>query len=213
VAQARNYMAHPKRMARILDFLETIDRLKTIYRAAYLADGSRHESDAEHTWHTCLFALLLFQETDLDLDIGHALELILIHDLVEIYAGDTYVHLTEDRIAAQAREEAAAKRLFALLPKDLAKQMQEWWTEFEHGQTAEARFARAMDRLQGFTQNIFAGGRVWQERGVTEEMTRLVNKDAIDLHATLAEVYEALYERASRDHLWLVPDRPSDEDR
>ncbi len=211
MAHAQSYAANPKRMARILDFLETIDQLKTVYRAAYLADHSRHESDAEHTWHTCLFALLLFNETDLDLDIRHALELILIHDLVEIYAGDTYVHLTEDRLAAQLREQTAAKRLFALLPKDVGKRMHQWWTEFEHGQTAEARFARAMDRLQGFTQNIFAGGRVWQERGVTEAMTRVVNQDAIDLDATLAEVYEALYERANKDHLWLVPQGASAE--
>lgn len=159
-----------------------------------------------------MFALLLYKETDLQLDIGHVLELILVHDLVEIHAGDTYVHLADQRLEAKAREQEAARRLFGPLPPDLEERLHRWWREFEEGDTPEARFARAMDRLQGFSQNIFAGGRVWQERGVTEAMTRLVNKDAIDLHATLAEVYEALYERASKDHLWLVPDAQSDED-
>ena len=195
-------MADPDRLARILDFLETLDQFKTVYRAAYLADHSRQESDAEHTWHMALFALLLCQETDLALDIVHVLELILIHDLVEVYAGDTYVHSTEDRILAATREQDAAERLFSLLPDDLKDLLYGWWTEFEHGLTLEARFARAMDRLQGFAQNIFAGGRVWQERGITEAMTRIVNQDAIGLDPTLAEIYEALYERATSRQLW-----------
>jgi putative hydrolase of HD superfamily len=199
-------MRNPDRLGRILHFLEAIDQLKSVYRAAYLADHSRNESSAEHTWHACLFALLLFQETDLALDVGHFLGLLLIHDLVEVYAGDTYVHLADQRVEAQLREREAAERLFALLPPDLQERLHGWWEEFERGRTPEARFARAIDRLQGFSQNLFAGGRVWRERGVTEAMTRAVNRDAMGLDARLAEIYEALYERAVRDQLWLPQD-------
>lgn len=152
-----------------------------------------------------MFALLLCSETDLELDIGHVLELALVHDLVEIYAGDTYVHLTADRIEAMVREQEAAERLFPQLPPDLARRLRSWWDEFELGESPEARFARAMDRLQGFAQNIFAGGRVWRERAVTEEMTRQVNRDAIELHPVLDEVYRALYERATGEDLWPRP--------
>ena len=130
-----------------------------MYRAAYLSDQSRHESDAEHTWHMSLFALLLYQEMNHELDIAHVLKLILVHDLVEVYAGDTFAHDPTGYFDKQAREEAAANQLFSLLPQDLQILMSSWWQEFENAQTLEAQFAQAMDRLQAFAQNIFSAGR------------------------------------------------------
>lgn len=150
-----------------------------------------------------MFALLLARDTALKLDMAHVLELALTHDLVETYAGDTYIHLVDARLAARVREEEAADRLFAILPDDLQQRLHDWWIEFEEGDSEEARFARAMDRLQGFNQNLYVGGRVWRERGVSEDMTRVVNQAAIDLDPAIAEIYRLLYERARRDNMWI----------
>lgn len=195
-------MIDSQRFTKILGFLETIDQLKLIYRSAYLSDNSRHESDAEHTWHTSLFALLLYQEMEIDVDIERVLKLILIHDLVEIYAGDTFAYDTVGNYNQNAREETAASQLFALLPEDLQKLVYGWWKEFELAPTPEAQFARAMDKLQAFAQNVSSSGRVWQEHFVTEEMSRSRNKKAMAFDPALAEVFEALYQRAIRENLW-----------
>ena len=194
----------PARLDRILGFLEILDRFKTIERAGYLADHSRHETDSDHAWHMSLFALLLHRETALQLDIGHVLELILTHDLVEIYACDTYAHDRAAREAAKARERDAAEKLFALLPGDQGHELHAWWREFETGDTPEARYARTMDRLQAFAQNVFSGGRSWRERRTTEEMTRLLNADAIASDPAIARVYERLYERALQEGVWTL---------
>lgn len=203
-------MTEQDRLRSILRFLEVLDRFKSVERTGYLADHSRHETDSDHTWHMALFALLLYRETALDLDIAHVLELILTHDLVEVYAGDTFAHDHAARLAARAREEEAAQRLFALLPDDLREQVHGWWHEFEGGETPEARFARAMDRLQAFAQNIFAGGRSWRERDVTEEMTRTLNAGPISIDPALEDVFQILYERGRENYLWS-PDPVHDE--
>lgn len=199
-------MLNSERFTKILDFLETVDQLKIVYRAAYLSDQSRHESDAEHTWHMSLFALLLYQEMNRELDIAHVLKLILVHDLVEVYAGDTFAHDPTGYFDKQAREEAAANQLFSLLPKDLQILTYSWWQEFENAQTLEAQFAQAMDRLQAFAQNIFSAGRVWHERSVTETMSRKRNQAAMVFDPALADIFEALYQRATREHLWEFAD-------
>src|SRR5919202_373737 len=119
------------RMDAPLVFLREIDRLKSVYRPAYLADTSRHESDAEHVWHACLFAILLHGELNVDADLAHSLELLLIHDLVEAYAGDTPLHDEAARAAQPAREAEAARRLFVLLPDEHASKLRSWWIEHE----------------------------------------------------------------------------------
>lgn len=184
-------MEGSERLKDILGFLQTRDRFKSVRRGAYLAAGGRHETDAEHAWHMSLFALLLQREVRFPLDSARVLELIALHDLVEIEAGDTF-----------AREEAAADRLFAQLPGDLRERVRGRWDEYEAGQTPEARFARAIDKLQACAQNVFAGGRVWRERGVTERMSRAYNRDAMALDPSLAAAFEALYARAGRERLW-----------
>jgi putative hydrolase of HD superfamily len=191
-----------ERLKDILGFLQTCDRFKSVRRGAYLADGSRHETDAEHAWHMSLFALLLQREARFPLDSGRVLELIALHDLVEIEAGDTFAHDAAGRRGKRAREEAAADRLFAQLPGDLRERVRGRWDEYEAGQTLETRFARAIDKLQACAQNVFAGGRVWRERGVTERMSRAYNRDAMALDPSLAAAFEALYQRASREQLW-----------
>jgi len=195
-------MADIERLHNIIGFLETIDQFKTCYRAAYLTNSDRHENDAEHTWHMAMFALLLHQELSTPVDLEHTLKLILTHDLVEIYAGDTFAHDAEGHRDKQAREEAAAHTLFSRVPEDIGEELYQWWREFEEGQTPEAQFARAMDRLQAFAQNIFARGRLWQERQVSETTSRAYNEPVMQFDPAIASAYELLYRRARAERLW-----------
>jgi putative hydrolase of HD superfamily len=193
----------PNRVGEVLSFLEVSDRFKSVYRAAYLSDGSRREGDADHAWHMCLFAMLLHGESELEPDLRRVLELCLVHDLVEIGAGDTDAHDAEGQKDKREREERAADELFSLLPEDLGRWLRGLWEEYEEARTPEARFAKAMDRLQALAQNVFGGGRSWRERGVTEEMTRALNEvGALELDPSLAPVFEALLNRARRERSW-----------
>lgn len=195
-------MVNDQRFEKMLEFLETIDKFKMIYRSAYLSDYSRQESDAEHTWHMSLFALLLYPEIKQDIDLTHVLRLILIHDLVEVYAGDTFAYDKKSYCNKKEREEAAANQLFSLLPEDLQTSMYSWWQEFEEALTPEAQFAQAMDKLQAFAQNVFSAGRIWHERSVTEQMSRKRNQMAMAFDPALSDFFEALYQRAAGENLW-----------
>lgn len=193
----------PGRVDGVLSFLEILDRFKSVYRVSYLADGSRREGDADHAWHMCLFAMLLHGESGLETDLGRVLELCLVHDLVEILADDTYAYDTEGRTDKREREERAADELFSRLPEDLGAWLRDLWDEFEEAATPEARFAKALDRLQALAQNVSAGGRVWRERGITEEMTRSVGVgSALEHDPSLAPFFEKLLDRASRESMW-----------
>jgi putative hydrolase of HD superfamily len=191
-----------ERLGQIFEFLGLVDGLKGVYRAAYLSDQSRHESDAEHVWHTCLFALLLHRESNIEVDIAHALELLVIHDLVEVFAGDSALHDEAARETKEEREREAAERLYALLPDDLQEEWMGWWREFEDAATPEARFAVECDRLQAIHQNIIAEGRTWADYRVTEEYARERNRRAMGFDPVLSEVFEALYSRATEEWLW-----------
>ncbi len=204
-------MEDATRFERILRFLEVSDRLKTIERACYLTSGEGLETDADHTWHTGLFALLLHRDLARQVDLGHVLALLTVHDLVEIYAGDTFGYDAEGRRDKAQREAEAADQLFGVLPPDLAAMMRGWWEEFETARTPEARFAKAMDRLQVLAQNVFTQGRMWRERGVTEAMSRTKNREAMALDPWLARTFEELYRRADQERLWAVdpPAKPN----
>ena len=186
--------------SQIIDFLEAIDTFKTIERATYLKDQSQHESDSDHTWHMAIFALLLYRELNFEVDIAKVLTLILIHDLCEIYAGDTFAYAPEHK--DHERELKAAEEIFAVLPPGLHNELLEQWKEFTFGISPEARFARALDRLQGLAQNVFSSGRVWRERGVTKTMSEDLNHDARGLDSTVSVIFDRLYQRASKEGLW-----------
>jgi len=191
-----------QRSAQIITFLQTVDRLKSVYRASYLTEDDRHENDAEHTAHMAIFALLLAGAAGTTPDLARVLELTLVHDLPEVFAGDTWAYDLPGRVAAHDREAQAARELFGLLPDDLNRRFEDTWREFEDGSTPEAVFVRAVDRLQGFAQNVFSGGRSYRERGVTEEMTRARNDSIAEVDGALASVYEALLDRARGMDLW-----------
>ncbi len=159
------------RLQQQIDFFVEADKLKQITRQNYLADGTRKENDAEHSWHLALMCIL-FREYANDwenLDLLRVIKMVLIHDLVEIDAGDTYCYDVAAGIGKAAREEQAAKRLFKMLPPDQEKEFRELWDEFEERKTTEACFAAALDRLQPLTLNYRAQGKSWQEHDVKLE--------------------------------------------
>jgi putative hydrolase of HD superfamily len=160
----------PTRLDQQIAFLSEIDRLKSIYRRTALIDRSRLENSAEHSWHLAMMAVVLGEHAPDGTDTRHAIRLLLVHDLVEIDAGDTFAFDVSAQHGKAAREAAAADRLFALLPPDLETELRALWDEFEAGETPESRFANALDRFSGLLQNW--GGRdggTWQKHAVTRD--------------------------------------------
>jgi putative hydrolase of HD superfamily len=142
------------------------ERLKKIYRKTYLADGSRFENDAEHSWHLALMAILLSEYSNRSVDILKVIKMVLIHDIIEIDAGDAYCYDEAANEGKAEREMDAAKRIFALLPEDQHREFMDLWLEFEENITAEANFANAMDRFQPVNLNYASGGISWKEHSI-----------------------------------------------
>ena len=157
------------RLTQQIAFLLEADRLKTILRRTPLTDGSRLENSAEHSWHLVLAAIVLAERTAADVDLLCVLEMLAVHDLVEIDAGDTFAYDASHLGTKAERERLAADRIFALLPPDQAARLRARWEEFEAHATPEACFANALDRLQPLLQNARAGGGSWRAHDVTRQ--------------------------------------------
>ena len=149
-----------------LDFIREIDKVKGIFRQTPLMDKSRKENDAEHSWHLATMAFLLSEYAPEGTDLLKVMKMVLIHDLVEIDAGDTYLFDEAAQHDKEEREMKAAKRIFGLLPGDLGKEVMDLWLEFEEQKTPEACYATLMDRFQPFLHNISTEGISWLEHGV-----------------------------------------------
>lgn len=156
-------------------FIIEVDKLKTIFRRSYITDGTRKENDAEHSWHFALMALLLREYAPAELDVLRVISMALVHDLVEIYAGDTFLYDTEGAQSKAEREQDAANRIFTILPPDQAVEYRGIWDEFEAAESSESKYARALDRLQPTLLNYTAKGRTWQDHGIAFETVRAVN--------------------------------------
>lgn len=154
-----------ERLRKQLNFIMEIDKLKTITRRSYLADGSRKENDAEHSWHLAVMVLLL-AELD-NIDVLKTMKMVLIHDLVEIDAGDTYCYDENGNTSKLERENLAAQRLFSLLPEDQGKELYNLWLEFEERKTREAYFAAVLDRMQPLMLNYYSKGKSWRENNIS----------------------------------------------
>lgn len=154
------------RLDRQLAFLLELDRLKAVLRETALADGSRPENTAEHSWHVAVLALVLAEHAEADVDVGRVVAMLLLHDVVEVDAGDTFAYDPEAHRDKEEREVAAAERLFGLLPQDQGRELRALWDEFEAGDTVEARFARALDRLHPILLNLASGGVAWRRHGI-----------------------------------------------
>lgn len=144
-------------------FLMEADKLKQIVRGTTLADGSRYENSGEHSWHIALFALVLGADAPSDVKVDRVIKMLLLHDIVEIDAGDAPIFGDHNATEMAAKEEAAATRLFGLLPPDQAQSFRALWDEFEAAQTPDARFAKSLDRFQPPNQNLASGGGSWVE--------------------------------------------------
>lgn len=158
-----------ERLRRQFDFLVEADRLKAVLRQTTLCDGSRAENSAEHSWHLALAATILAEHAGPGVDGGRVLHMLLVHDLVEIDAGDTFAYDATANEGREAREQQAAERIFGLLPADQAAAMRELWDEFEAQATVEARVAVAIDRLQPLLNNHNSGGGSWRVHAITRE--------------------------------------------
>lgn len=166
-----------ERLQQQMEFIAEVDKLKKIGRQSYLTDSSRKENDAEHSWHLAMMAVFLSEYAKEDMDVLHVISMVLIHDLVEIDAGDTYAYDTEGNKSKRAREEKAADRIFNILPEDQAQRVRDLWEEFEANETPEANFANALDRVQPIMLNHKSDGKAWAEHGVslTQILSRNVN--------------------------------------
>ena len=160
------------RLEQQIAFIVEIDRLKTVIRQNYLADGSRRENTAEHSWHVTLMAVILSEHAAEPVDRARVLELLLVHDLVEIDAGDTFAYDSAGEQTKAAREQAAAERIFGLLPAAQAAYLRAAWDEYEASETPEARFALSLDRLMPMIHNSLTEGRAWQANGVAADKVR-----------------------------------------
>ena len=156
-----------ERLEAQIAFLTEADRLKSVLRASRLIDSSRRENSAEHSWHVMLYAAVLADHAPEGVRIDRVLRMLLLHDIVEIDAGDAPIHGTVDHAAMAAKEAAAADRLFGLLPADQAADFRALWDEFEAAHSPDARFAKAIDRFQTPIANLASGGGTWAEYGVT----------------------------------------------
>ena len=160
---------NPEHLLKQISFIHEIDKVKYILRKTRLFNSERNENDAEHSWHLAIMALILAEHANESVDILKVIKMLLIHDVVEIDAGDIFLYDTVNNHSNTAAERMAAERIFGLLPEQQALDLISIWEEFEAGITPEAKFARAMDRLEPLLQNISNNGGTWVEFDVKYE--------------------------------------------
>lgn len=183
-----------ERLKKQMDFLLEVDKLKFINRQTYLSNGERKENDAEHSWHLALMAVLLQEYSNENIDITKVITMVLIHDLVEIDAGDTYAYDAAGNQSKREREVRAADRIFNILPEDQAEKFRALWEEFEAYQTPEAKFAHVCDNMQPFMLNHATGGRSWQEHGVKKSQVLNRNRYLEDGSKTMKQYFDEIIE-------------------
>jgi putative hydrolases of HD superfamily len=178
-----------------IEFIIEIDKVKNIIRKSQLFDGSRFENDAEHSWTICILALLLKEYTNFDIKIEKVIEMLLIHDLVEVYAGDTFLY-SKERETAHFSEEKAASKVFGILPNEQNEYFMNLWKEFEDRITNEAKFASVFDRLEPLLQNYMNKGYTWKKYGITYEMVMEKNKHIKEGSEKIWEFVEILLQKS-----------------
>ncbi|GAB3162807.1 HD domain-containing protein [Telluribacter humicola] len=156
----------PDHLLKQIEFIKEIDKLKYIVRKTKLLNSDRPENDAEHSWHLAMMAIILSEHSNAPIDVLKVVKMLLIHDIVEIDAGDTFIYDTQKSHDNTEEERQAAERIFGLLPDDQARELIAIWEEFEEQATNEAKFARAMDRFEPLLQNVSNNGGTWSEFGV-----------------------------------------------
>ena len=165
-----------ERIEKQMQFILEIDKEKQIKRKTLQSNGKDFEDDAQHAWHMAIMTLLLSEYANEEIDVLKTISMLLIHDLVEIDAGDTYAYDEEGQKTQHERESRAADRIYSLLPEDQKKKLRDIWEEFEEGETAEAKFAHTMDNIQPAMLNAANGGVAWKERGIS--MSQIMKRNA-----------------------------------
>jgi putative hydrolases of HD superfamily len=179
-----------------IHFLLEIDKLKEILRQSYLTRSGRRENSAEHSWHVALMAVILAEHANVAVDVLKVVKMLLIHDIVEIDAGDAYIYDDAAQHAKAAREQEAATRLFGLLPPTQAQELRELWQEYEQRLSPEARFGAALDRLMPMLHNYHTQGRSWQEHGIHSSQVYARNAHIAEGSQTLWQYARTLIEEA-----------------
>ncbi len=192
-----------ERLRQQIRFIAEVDQLKEVFRQTLVTKSRRAENDAEHSWHLCLLVLVLAEHSNVQpLDVLRVLKMLIIHDLVEIDAGDTFAYDTARMADQHEREAKAADRIFGLLPSDQGAELRALWDEFEARATPEAKFAAAVDRFQPMLLNCLTEGAAWQRHGVTSDRVVARNKHIADGAAELWEYAVEMIERAvAQGHL------------
>ncbi|MBR6985549.1 MAG: HD domain-containing protein [Ruminococcus sp.] len=191
-----------ERLKKQLDFMLELDKMKNLYRQTYVLHEDRKENDAEHSWHLAIMTMLLSEYSAEPVDALHVMKMVLIHDVVEIDAGDTYCYDAEGNKSKAEREEKAAQRIFGMLPDDQKKDFYDLWREFEDSETADARFAALIDRLQPLMLNYTKGGISWKEHDIRMEQVMARNREYFSSSEALAEVITELINDAAEKG-WL----------
>jgi putative hydrolase of HD superfamily len=186
-----------KRLEQQIEFIKEIDKLKEVYRRSYLLSQTRKENSAEHSWHIALMAMLLSEYSNTEVNLPHVVEMLLVHDIIEIDAGDTYCYDEIGYMDKDRREQQAADRIFSLLPQDQADRLINLWREFEAAETPESKFANSVDRLMPLIHNFNTSGRSWKEHGITKKQVSGRTKK-------IAEGSETLWKYAEQSILKAV---------
>jgi putative hydrolase of HD superfamily len=194
----------PPRLADQMRFLLEVDKLKEVLRRTRLPQSRRLENSAEHTWHIVLMATILAEHAPAGTDVPRVMKMLLIHDIVEIDAGDTFGYDTSGHADKRDREVRAAERIFGLLPADQAAEVRALWDEFEAGETVEAKYALAMDRFQAVMVNYLSNGGSWREHQVTADRVLARNQVIANSSTTLWAYARGLIEDAVVKG-WLPP--------
>lgn len=176
-----------ERLKKDIDFIVELDKMKSILRQTSLIDKTRREDDAEHSWHIAVMAMVLSEYSNEKIDVCKVIKMLLIHDLVEIYAGDTFCYDVEGNKSKKERELEAADKIYGMLDEDKGNELRKLWDEFEEMKTDEAIFAAAMDRLQPLFSNYYSDGGTWKKFGVSKEQ---VSKRIAPIREASDEIWE-----------------------
>ena len=189
------------RIDRILSFLQEIEKYKTVERKVYCSDLDRAESDAEHSWHIAMFLLLFEKELPDGLDIKKMLKLALMHDLVEIYAGDTFAFDKEHQKTKNEREFQSANKLFSQLPDDLNSEFMQLFEEYEDAQTSEAKIVKSFDKIQPILQNLCSDGKSWKKHSITLSDIDNYKRKHMEHNSFMLKIYDLLLDDAKKRNL------------
>lgn len=183
------------RLEKQIQFIVEVDKVKNIFRQTYLSDGERKENDAEHSWHLALSAILLKEYVSEEVDLLKVITMVLIHDLVEIDAGDTYAYDSEGAKDKREREEKAADRIFGILPIEQGQYFRELWEEFEAYETEDAKYAHLLDNFQPMLLNDAAKGKSWSEHQVKKEQIYKRNERIEETSETIWEEMQRIVKK------------------